>query len=134
MSDFVYTKALEAFADKLLDWDTDNTKVVLCTSGYVEVQATDQYLSDIAAGYRVATSGNLSGKSLTNGVCDASDVTITAVAGSAVTHLAVYQDSGSPATSRLLAHIDSYAGLPFTPNGGDVTITWPNDANKIFKI
>jgi len=48
--------------------------------------------------------------------------------------LDIYQHTGVDATSRLIANIDSATGLPFTPNGGDATITWDSGANKIFKL
>ena len=30
--------------------------------------------------------------------------------------------------------IDTATGLPITPNGGDIIVTWDNGANKIFKL
>jgi len=133
MANKLYPKGREAFLAGDLDWDANNIKVVLVTSGYTYSDA-HQYLSSIAGGNRVATSGNLASKTVTEGVADAADVTFSAVSGSQVTQFVIYQDSGVEGTSRLIAHIDTASGLPLTPNGGDITITWDNGNNKIFKL
>lgn len=123
----MFAKGLEALWAGSIDWSTDNIKVVMVDHGTdTPVPATDQFLSDILAGARVATSGNLASKTVTAGVVDAADITITAVTGATVESLVVYKDTGVASTSPLIAYIDttSDASLPFTPNGGDVTISW----------
>ncbi len=82
----------------------------------------------------LATSGNLSGKTATDGVADASDVTVATVTGDQFEAIIVYKDTGVEATSILIAYIDDYTGLPCTPNGSNITVTFPNDSNKIFKL
>lgn len=134
MANFLYDYGREGFLDGSIDWDTDDIRVVLCTSGYSAVQATDQFLSAITGGNRVATSGALTGKTVTSGIANASSVTFTAVSGSAISQIVIYKHTGVDATSRLIAHIDSYTGLPFTPSGGDIVLTWPTGTNKIFKL
>jgi hypothetical protein len=72
-------------------------------------------------------------KSYTNGVFDGGDVTFTAVTGNSVEALVLYIDTGTAGTSRLVAYIDtSVTGLPVTPNGGDISITW--NASGIFAL
>jgi hypothetical protein len=64
-------------------------------------------------------------KTFTNGVFDGTDVTFTAVTGASVEAIVLYIDTGTASTSPLVAYIDtSVTGLPVTPNGGDITITW----------
>ncbi len=133
MANKLYPKAKEAFVAGDLDWDAHNIKVVLVTSGYTYSDA-HQFLSSIASGNRVATSGNLSGKTVTDGVVDANDVTFVSVSGSQITQLVIYQDTGSEASSRLIVHIDTATGLPCTPNGGDITVAWDNGTNRIFRL
>ncbi|WP_217639753.1 hypothetical protein [Arthrobacter sp. ok909] len=73
--------------------------------------------------------------SITNGVFDAADSTFTAVAISGsktVQALVVYKDTGSAATSPLIAYIDGFTAV--TPNGGNITVTWDNGASKIFAL
>lgn len=135
MANALYDKGREGFLDGSIDWDTDTIKVVLVDAALYTVNlATHANLSDIAAGARVATSGALASKTVTAGVADAADVTLVAVSGASVEAIVIYKDTGVESSSRLIAYIDSSGGLPFTPNGSDVTIQWDGAANKIFKL
>lgn len=135
MANALYGLARQAFLDGDLDWAANNIKVVLVdTNDYTVSINTHEFLTDIAGGARVATSSNLGSKTSTLGVADAADVTFSAVTGDQSEALVVYQDSGSAATSRLIAYIDTATGLPVTPNGADITVTWDNGSNKIFAL
>lgn len=117
MSSFLYT----SFATKLLnggaiDLDTDTIKMALCTVSYVPDQDAHDFFNDItnevigSVGY--TTGGNaLGSKTVTQdnannrAVWDAADVswaasTITARYG------VIYKDTGSAATSPLIALVD----------------------------
>lgn len=108
-----------------LNLTTLNLKVVLVDTGAYTYSAAHDFLDDIAVGARIATSGNLASKTVTNGTFDAADITITAVSGTTVEALVIYNDTGTAATSNLIAYMDTgVTGLPLTPNGGDVTIQW----------
>lgn len=116
---------------------TGNIKLVFVDTGaYTPDLATHNFLSDITAGARIATSPNLAGKTSTDGVADATDPVVTAVTGATVEIAVIYYDTGVASTSPLICLLDSatVTGLPFTPNGGDVTFQFSNDANKIFKL
>jgi hypothetical protein len=133
MTNALYPKGKEGFLDGSIDWDTDNIKVALCR-GYT-YDSADSVRDDLAGITVVATSGNLSGKSVTNGVADAADVTFTAVgAGAACDSLIIYKDNGSSATDRVIAYIDTGSGLPVTPNGSDIIVQWSSGASKIFAL
>lgn len=135
MANALYDKGREAFLNGGINWTSDSIKVVLVDAAdYTVNLTTHQFLSDIAAGARVATSGNLASKTSTAGVADAADITFTAVSGDPSEALVIYKDTGSAATSPLIAYIDTATGLPVTPNGGDITVTWDNGSNKIFKL
>lgn len=69
-----------------------------------------------------------------NGVFDGDNLTYTAVSGNSVEALVIYRkNSGANTTWRLVTYIDtSVTGLPVTPNGGDITITW--NASGIFAL
>lgn len=89
----------------------------------------------MAAPSRIAVSSALGSKTVTSGVADAADVTFTAVTGASVEAIIIYKHTGTDATSRLICYIDTASsGLPVTPNSGDITVTWDNGANKIFKL
>jgi hypothetical protein len=135
MANALYGKGREKFLNADIDWAADNIKIVLVdVADYTVSIDTHEFLSDIAAGARVATSGNLASKTSTLGVADAADVTLTAVTGDQSEALVIYKDTGSAATSPLIAYMDTATGLPVTPNGADITITWDNGSNKIFKL
>jgi hypothetical protein len=146
----------------------------------------------------------IAGQTVVAGVADASDVTFTTVSGASVEAVAIFQDTGTPATSRMAALVTGkhivvcntnlaagttllvepikYAipngtvlafstgqsatlttlanagdrsltvssttvtaagkalapatgsGLPVTPNGGNIVVTWDNGVNRIFKL
>jgi len=135
MANALYDTARESFLNGEIDWTSDNIKVVLVdTNDYTVDINSDQYLSDIPSGARVATSSNLGSKTTTAGVADAADVTFTTVTGDQSEALVIYQDSGNAATSRLIAYIDTSTGLPITPNGADIILAWSDGDNKIFKL
>jgi hypothetical protein len=117
-----------------VDLVSDNLKVVLVDAADYTFSAAHDFLDDIAAGARVATSGNLANKTVTAGVFDADDITLSAVTGDPSEALVIYKDTGTEATSSLICYLDTGTGLPVTPNGGDITIAWSSGANKIFKF
>ncbi|WTW93638.1 hypothetical protein OG216_09725 [Streptomycetaceae bacterium NBC_01309] len=135
MAPVVYASAKAKFLTAGLNLSTLNIKAVLVDTGQYTFSAAHDFLDDVPSGARVATSGNLASKTTTGGVFDAADITISAVTGATVEAVIVYNDSGSAATSDLIAFIDSASsGLPFTPNGGDCTISWDSGASKIFAL
>ncbi|HMV87187.1 MAG TPA: hypothetical protein PLD20_12930 [Blastocatellia bacterium] len=155
----------------------------------------------------VGTPQTLTSPSVSNGAFDAADVTFSSVTGASVEAVAIYKDTGTASTSRMIAIIDgrhivtcaaqaassatsvaveplaapiasgtvltfsngasatlsgaanagdrtiavnalaatitaasradapaTSSGLPVTPNGGNIAITWDNGTAKIFKI
>ncbi len=129
----LYDLGRQKFLEAAIAWLTDDIRVALIDTGTYSVDlAADEFYSDLSG--VVATSGLLSGKNSTNGVADAADITVAAVSGSSVEALVLYMDTGVVGTSPLLAYINVGTGLPFTPNGGDVLISWDSGASKIFKL
>lgn len=119
-----YGKALEGLANKQIDWINDAIKCVLVDSGaYTLAINTDTFLSDIPGGARISTTANLGSKTNTLGVLDAADTVFTSVSGVTSEYVVVYQDTGAAGTSRLLFIYDA-GGLPITPNGNNITVTW----------
>lgn len=135
MANGFYAAGLEAFLGGDADWDADTIKLV-CIDHADDTPnlASDQDLADIVAGARVATSGAFSGKTKTGGVADASDVLLTSVVGDVFESITIYIDTTVESTSTLLVNIDTASGLPCTPDGGNITVTWDSGANRIFKL
>jgi hypothetical protein len=152
----------------------------------------------------VGSKVNLTGNTIVSGVADANDTTFTSVSGNQVEAIAIIRDTGSNATSEMVALITGKhivvanttlsagttllvepikygipngtviafstgqsatltvlanagdrsltvssttvtagargmapatgSGLPVTPNGGNIVVTWDNGVNKIFKL
>jgi hypothetical protein len=121
--------------DGAIDLKDDDIRVVLVDGAdYTPNLATDEALDDMPAGARVAVSGALQNKSVTDGVFDADDITISSVSGDQFEYLAIYKHTGVESTSFLIALLDTATGLPCTPNGGDISIQWDAGASKILKL
>lgn len=134
MANALYPK----WKEQLLQFTANNNlsagtvKVALIDTGVYTYSASHQFYSS-ASSAAVGTPQTIGAKTFTNGVFDGADVTFTAVSGSTVEALIIYIDTGVAATSPLVAYFDtSVTGLPATPNGGDITITW--NASGIFGL
>ncbi len=134
MASVLYPKAKEKFATGALSWTADTIKGVLIDLADYTYNAAHEFMTDVPGAARVGTAQTLAGKSATNGVQDANDITLPGVTGDPCEAILLYKDTGADATSPLIALIDTATGLPVTPNGGNITITWDNGANKIFAL
>jgi hypothetical protein len=133
MANALYSLGKKKLLDADIDLLVDNIKVVLVnTASYTANLATDEFLAIIPEGMRVATSANLGTKTTTLGVFDAADFTFSSVTGAQSEALVVYKDTADPATSPLIAYIDTATGLPITPNSNDINIHF--NASGIFAI
>ena len=134
MANTLFDKGREGILDRSIDI-TGDIRVMLVKTAYTFGAAHD-FLDDITAGNDNGRSAALGSKTYTSGVFDAADTTITATAAAACNALVIYAHTGSDATARLIAYIDTPAsGLPFTPSASQVVnIAWDNGANKIFKL
>lgn len=136
MPNQLYDFGREGFLDGQISWSQNTIRAVLInTSAYTVNLATHQWLSDIDASARVATSAPFSSKTYAKGIAGAASASFSSVSGPVCSALVIYRDTGTASTSRLIAYITEANGLPVTPNGGDITITWDTDASKlIFKL
>jgi len=134
MANAIYPKYKEALigGGSNVDLSAGTVKVALVDTGTYTYSSSHDYYDDVSAAV-VGTPQTIGSKSFTSGTFDGADVTFTAVSGSTVEALVIYVDSGSSATSPLVAYIDtSVTGLPITPNGGDISIAW--NASGIFTL
>lgn len=135
MANTLFDKARQRFLEGQFNWMADTVKVILVsTSAYTVNASTHEFLSDISGSARIAGPVTLTGKSTAGGAADGADVTFAAVNGGAIGAIVIYVDTGAENTSPLVAYLDTATGLPITPNGGDIIITWDNGTNKIFKV
>jgi hypothetical protein len=118
-------------ADANVDLDDGTTKVALIDTGAYTYSAAHDFYDDLAG--VVGTDQTIANTTVAAGLFDGDNVTFTAVTGNTVEALVIYIDTGVAGTSRLVAYIDTgVTGLPVTPNGGDITITW--HATGIFQL
>lgn len=135
MANALYDTGRNAFLIAGVNWTSDTIAAVLVDlNSYTPNLATDQFLSAITSGARVATFSGLTSKTAVAGVADAADVVFSSVTGAESEAVILYKDTGTAGTSQLIAYIDTATGLPVSPNGGNISVTWDNGANKIFKI
>jgi hypothetical protein len=108
-----------------IDFDTDDIRVVLYDEGADALNLADQDLADIAGGAQIAVSNILDSPTIGTvavGTYDHADEVLSSVSGATVESLIYYKHTGTSSTSPLAWNIDSWTGLPLTPNGGNVTL------------
>lgn len=133
MANAIYPKYKEAVIQSSANSSlTGTVKVALVDTGTYTYNAAHEFLTSLTGVVGTAQTIGAT-KSYTNGVFDGGDVTFTAVSGATVEALVLYIDTGVAGTSRLVAFLDTgVTGLPVSPNGGDITVTW--NASGIFAL
>ena len=133
MTNLLYPKYKEAIvAGTTLTLSSAAVKVCLVDTGAYTYASTHANLSDVPAAARIHISPALGSKTFTDGVFDAADTTLTAATGVQSEALVIYRSGTTSVSSQLVAYIDSGSGLPVTPDGTDIVITW--NASGIFAI
>ncbi len=138
MANAVYVKykqsvLTEADANNGLDGTTTAAPyVALVDTGTYTFSSSHQFYSSLSG--IVGTDQAITTPTVTNGTFDGDDVTFTSVSGASVEALVIYRhNSGANTTWRLVLFEDtSVTGLPVTPNGGNIVVTW--NASGIFTI
>lgn len=134
MANAVYPTGKSAILKGDVDFLVDSIRVALVstssdpTDNYTYSAAHD-FLDDIPAGAIVAAGVAIGTPAVdTTGGFSGDDVVFSAVAspgdGQTGQALVIYKHTGTGSTSQLIGYIDTATGLPVTPNGDDITITW----------
>ena len=147
MAQVVYNAKLKALLDGTFDFAAADIRVLLLQANS-DINADDANVGAVLtrAGTAELTSTNYSRQALggqaTNqnntdnrAEFDANDVTFSSVAQAAsetVTGVLVFVHDTNDAGSTPLFFDDTLTGLPLTPNGSDITITW--HANGIIHV
>ncbi len=108
-----------------VDDSTDGPFCQLTDTGTYTYSAAHDFYDDAVGGI-VGTSQRISTPTTASGLFDGDNLTYTAVTGASVEALIIYRhNSGANTTWKLVAYIDtSVTGLPVTPNGGNITVTF----------
>lgn len=125
---------MKGTSNNLLNSSEGTTGVycALVDTGTYTYSAAHQFYSSLSG--VVGTDQEITSKTQTTGTFDGSDLTFTAVTGNSVEALVLYRkNAGANTTWPLIAYLDTgISGLPVSPNGGNITITW--NASGIFKL
>ncbi len=134
MANALYPAYKELLLNAGLNLASGDIRAILIDTADYTYGAAHDFLDDVAAGARVATTSAFASKTTTNGTFDAADLSFSAVTGDVCEALIIYcHDGGADSARRLIGYFDTgVTGLPVTPNGGDVTITW--NASGIFAL
>jgi opacity protein-like surface antigen len=130
----IYPIYKQALLDGLSDIDINDgtVKVALIDTADYTYSAAHDFYNDVSVG-TVGTPQTIANTTVTTGLFDGDNVTFTAGTGDPCEALVIYIDTGNAATSRLVAYLDTgVTGLPVTPNGGDIVISW--HASGIFQL
>lgn len=135
MANAIYPKFKEALADDLanIDLNDSTVKVALIDLADYTYSAAHVFLTDVPGAAIVGTPQTIANTTVTNGLFDGDDVVFPAVTGDPCEALILFIDTGTAATSRLVAFMDvGVTGLPVTPNGGNINVTW--NGSGIFQL
>jgi hypothetical protein len=133
MSNQLYQSGAQAILNGQVNWMADNIRFDLLLSSYVPDLVNHRFYSDIAAS-AVNARMLLTSKTSTAGVAagiQAAGLGIISVV--TIGFVVFYKDTGTDATSPLIALFDTATGLPFSTSGGP-TITVNFSGSGWFKI
>lgn len=106
------------------DTTTDGPYCALVDTGTYTFSQTHEFYSSLSG--VVGTDQRITAPTVANGTFDGGDLTYTSVSGNSVEGFVIYRhNSGANTTWPLVLYYDaSGGGLPVTPNGGNITVTW----------
>lgn len=107
-----------------VDLTSGTIKATIIDADTHAYSATDQFFDDITGGAIISTT-TLTSPTVSGKQFDADNATFTGVTGAESEALLIWKDTGTPSTSRLVLWLDTgVTGLPVTPGGGDILVTW----------
>lgn len=127
MANGAFFEGMREFARGTVNWaasgGSDVRAILVDHADDTPAVATDDHLSDIAAGAREEITGALTLiDAADDGVLDLNDFVFTGAAGDPCESIVFYRHTGTESTSDLLFFFDTATGLPVTLNGGDVNV------------
>lgn len=124
MTNAVYPKFKQACLNGDINLPTADVRYILVDLADYTYSSAHDFLDDVPSGARVAVSGSLTSKTITDGVFNATLPTLSSVTGDPSEALIFYIHTGTEGTSRLICFFDTgVTNLPITPNGGNISAT-----------
>jgi hypothetical protein len=141
MANNAFPNGITGLMTGLIDLDTAVIKAAL-VRGYT-YSSSHTFVSDVtgAGGTLNGTSAALGSVTVTSGVFDAADTSVSATANATDHGVLIFQSSAvtggadvAASAQRLIAYLDSGTNLPIQPGTTTVSIAWDNGTNKIIKF
>jgi hypothetical protein len=138
MANAIYPKYKQNLLAGTTGYDLDVNDTT--NNPYCALVDTGVYIYNVAHDMRDDLSGvagtdqMIASPTVVDGTFDGGDVTFPLVAaGAAIEALVIYRkNGGATSTQPLVAFLDTLTGLPVTPNGGNINVTW--HASGIFTL
>lgn len=110
----------------LPDLDADVIKADLVDTADYTVNITTHDAHDDVTGAGIVATATLASVAISAGAVDAADTTFSTVTGDQSEAIVIWEDTaGASSTDPLLFYFDTFsAGMPVTPNGGNITVVW----------
>jgi PKD repeat protein len=136
----MYTNGMAAFANKELDWDTDNFSALLLKDTYTINQNTHEFVTDVISGNELSGGSYvrvaLAGKTISEatGVVKllADDIIFAPLTATDVLYMVVFRNTGSDATSKLICVVQFDAEI--NPTAQSVTFNLSTDGLINFSL
>jgi PKD repeat protein len=136
----MYTNGMAAFANKELDWDTDNFSGLLLKDTYTINQNTHEFVTDVISGNELSGGSYvrvaLAGKTISEatGVVKllADDIIFAPLTATDVLYMVVFRNTGSDATSKLICVVQFDAEI--NPTAQSVTFNLSTDGLINFSL
>jgi hypothetical protein len=98
-------------------------RVTLIDTAAYAYSTAHQFYSDVAPAARIGVA-TVGAPARSGGTLDGNDVTFISIAGPTCEAVILWCDTSVEATSHLMAYLDTISGLPITPSGGNILLTW----------
>ena len=132
MANQLYPKFKEAMLRANINLETSAVKLMLVDAADYTYDPAHEFQSSVPIAAREEISAAMTGKTILNGLFDADDVVWPTASGDPCELVIAFIDTGTPATSRLIAIWDTATGLPVTPNGANINVQV--NASGIFQL
>ncbi len=139
MANDLFSTARDAFLGGEIDWaDGGVTVTVAALSSTLDSTdlATMGFADELSD---VEDTATVSGRAiLSGGIADADDTSFASVGvGVTIVAIAIYLDTGTPATSQLIAYADTNddsTPMSRTSTGAAIPLLWSNSTNRVFRL
>ncbi len=128
MTRFQYDDVRNLLAQAGINLLTDDIRAVAIDLTEYTPNPAHEFLADVPGAARIGTPVALTGRAVgvsQVGAVTADPTVFDDLTGPEIGAVICFRHTGNDATARLVTFTDEGGGLPFTPNGQDLTVNWP---------